>query len=147
MAYLSGILALAAVWVFCAFLADRFRLNAALLPLPVLAGVAVWLCLWGFAGFLRLGGWLVYLAAAGCAVWLAAGGGLLRAARRLAAPGFVFFAAAGAVFFVLFAATKPMFIAWDEFTFWGTPARPRSWGTPCTRRPPATCRRAATTPA
>ena len=44
MAYLSGILALAAVWVFCAFLADRFRLNAALLPLPVLAGVAVfWL--------------------------------------------------------------------------------------------------------
>ena len=105
MAYLSGILALAAVWVFCAFLADRFRLNAALLPLPVLAGVAVWLCLWGFAGFLRLGGWLVYLAAAGCAVWLAAGGGLLRAARRLAAPGVGFLAAAGAVFLVLFAAT------------------------------------------
>lgn len=128
MAYLSGILALAAVWVFCAFLADRFRLNAALLPLPVLAGVAVWLCLWGFAGFLRLGGWLVYLAAAGCAVWLAAGGWLVRAARQLAAPGFVFFAAAGAVFFVLFAATKPMFIAWDEFTFWGTACKATKLG-------------------
>ena len=42
MAYLSGILALAAVWVFCAFLADRFRLNAALLPLPGLAGDTLW---------------------------------------------------------------------------------------------------------
>lgn len=128
MVYLSGILALLAVWVLCAFLADRFRLNAALLPLPVLAGVVVWLFVCGLAGLLRLGGALVYLAAAAAFVWLAAKRRLAGAARRLAVPGFAFFAAAGLLFFVLFAATKPMFIAWDEFTFWGAACKATKLG-------------------
>lgn len=120
MVYLSGILALLAVWVLCAFFAEKFDLNASLLPLPVLAGLGVWLCLWGFAGLLQWGGALAYLLALAALAWLLVKKRLAAAAGRLVTPGFVFFAAAGLTFFVLFAVTQPQFIAWDEFTFWGS---------------------------
>ena len=70
MPLLSGILALLAISLYSAVLARRFKLEAGLLALPVIAGGAVWLCLWGMAGLLKAGGWAFYLAAAALAAWL-----------------------------------------------------------------------------
>ena len=56
MPLLSGILALLAISLYSAVLARRFKLEAGLLALPVIAGGAVWLCLWGMAGLLKAGG-------------------------------------------------------------------------------------------
>ena len=123
MAVVSGILALASVLVFCAFLSKKLDLNAALLPLPVLGGVVLWLCLSGFAGLLYVGGLLVYLLAAAALGWLIYKKELADAVRRLAVPGVVFFAGGSLLFLALFALTRPMFIQWDEFTFWGTACR------------------------
>ena len=67
MPLLSGILALLAISLYSAVLARRFKLDAGLLALPVIAGGAVWLCLWGMAGLLKAGGWAFYLAAAALA--------------------------------------------------------------------------------
>ena len=51
MAFLDGILTLLGLCGLCLFFAESFDIRASLLPLPVLAGSAVWLCLCGFAGF------------------------------------------------------------------------------------------------
>ncbi|MBQ5754254.1 MAG: hypothetical protein IIV90_01155 [Oscillospiraceae bacterium] len=135
MMYGDGLLALLGVCAFSLFAARKLGLNAGLLPLPVMAGSALWLCFFGMAGQLVLGGWLWFgLAALALAGLLLAGAGKngLKAAlaqngrdalARAAVPGFVFFAAAGLFFWLLFAVTQPMFIRWDEFTFWGTACR------------------------
>lgn len=123
MAVLNGILALTAVLLFCTFLAKRFDLNAALLPLPVLSGIAVWLFLWGLMGQLKLGGALIYAAALAALGWLLYKKQTVDALQRLRTPGTVFFAAASFFFLVLFAVRQPLFIQWDEFTFWGSACR------------------------
>ena len=119
----SGILALAAVSLCCAALARRFKLDAGLLALPVIAGASLWLCLWGGVGLLRAGGWAFYLAAAALAAWLAYKRELAGAFRELLTPGFATFVLAAAFFLVVFAATQPMFTQTDEFSLWGSAAK------------------------
>lgn len=123
MAVLNGLLALAAVLVFCGFFAQKFHLNAALLPLPVMGGIVLWLFLWGILSQLFLGGILVWVLLALALGWLIYKKELKEAAKSLLVPGVLFFAGASLFFLALFAVTKPMFIAWDEFTFWGTACR------------------------
>lgn len=123
MAFFNGLLALLAVWVLCAFFAHRFSCNAALLPLPVLAGAVLWLWLFGLMGRLLLGGWLFYTAVAAVALWLALKKQWPAAVKKLKQPGFLLFCGASLLFLILFACTQPMFISWDEFTFWGTAAK------------------------
>ena len=43
--------------------------------------------------------------------------------RALQSPGFVLFMAGSAFFILLFAARRPMFYQWDDFTFWGSAAK------------------------
>ncbi len=123
MAVLNGLLALAAILVFCGFLARRFDLDAALLVLPVMGGIALWIWLWGIFGFLWLGGALVWALAALSLGWLIYKKELAEAAKKLLVPGVLFFAGTSLFFLGLFCITKPMFISWDEFTFWGTACR------------------------
>lgn len=128
----DGLLALLGICAFSLLWARKWELNAALLPLPVLGASVVWLWLFGMADQLALGGWLWFAGAAAALCLLLVGGhkgqslparlkaGGLDALQRAAVPGFVFFVGAALFFWILFALTQPMFIRWDEFTFWGT---------------------------
>lgn len=123
MPLLSGILALLAISLYSAVLARRFKLDAGLLALPVIAGGAVWLCLWGMAGLLKAGGWAFYLAAAALAAWLLFKKELAETLKELLTPGFMVFLAAAALFLAVFAVTQPMFTQTDEFSLWGSAAK------------------------
>lgn len=120
MAYLDGVLALLGICGLCLFFAEFCGMRAALLPLPVLAGSAVWLCLWGFAGLLLPGAWVWLALCAAGAVLAMRRAGARQAMERLCTPGFLIFVGGALALWALFAATKPQFILWDEFTFWGT---------------------------
>lgn len=126
---LSGIAALLGVCGLCLFFVEFLHADPALLPLPVLAGSVVWLCLWGFAGLLPVGAWL-WLAFCAAGVALAAlRRDLANALARMASPGFLFFLLGSLAFWAVLAAVQPQFILWDEFTFWGTACKMTSvWG-------------------
>lgn len=119
----SGILALLAVSLYSAVLARRFKLDAGLLALPVIAGGSVWLWLAGMAGLLKAGGGVFYLAAAALAAWLIFKKELAGTLKELLTPGFMTFLLAAAFFLAVFAATKPMFTQTDEFSLWGSAAK------------------------
>lgn len=119
----SGILALLAISLYCAVLARRFRLDAGLLALPVIAGGSVWMCLAGMAGLLKTGGWVFYLAAAALAAWLLFKKELVETLKALLTPGFMVFLLAAAFFLAVFAVTRPMFTQTDEFSLWGSAAK------------------------
>lgn len=123
MVTISGFLALAAIGLYSACLARLCRADAALFPLPVIGGGAVWLCLWGFAGLLPVGGWLFYLGAAALVAVLLARRQLAETLETLFTPAFGVFLAAGVFFLVVFAITRPEFAQNDEFTLWGSAAK------------------------
>lgn len=107
----------------CGVLAAGGKLQAALLPLPLLAGAALLLYAFGIAGALRPGALLaVALLAATWVVGLVRlrPAGFVRACRQaLATPGLALFLGGAAFFWVLFFVLQPMFTQWDEFTAWG----------------------------
>lgn len=117
---LSGLIALLGVSGLCLFLVEFCDADPALLPLPVLAGSVVWLCLWGFAGQLGAGCWLWLALAAAGVVLAALRRDLGNALVRLASPGFLVFLLGSLGFWAILASQQPRFILWDEFTFWGT---------------------------
>lgn len=94
-----------------------------LLVLPLLGLGVVWTLAFGMAGMLYIGAFSFTLLLAAAAVW----GGLGRkkacvaeCARR---PVTLILLGAGIAGWAAFAVLKPMFIQWDEFTFWGTACR------------------------
>ena len=117
--YLGGLLVLALVCFFCLSVSAASGVNAALLPLPTLAGSVLTLLLAGYAGALHLGLFFVYAALLAGGVYAAFRAGKRALWEALQSPGFLFFAAASAFFWILFAVLQPMFTQWDEFTFWG----------------------------
>ena len=129
----EGLFVLALTALASLALARRTGLNAGLFPLGLLAGAGVWLTLWGMAGLLRPGGWALYaLALAGGLCALLKGkreetlpARLRRNAAELGreaknAPALVLFVLAGAALWLWFAVSRPVFLRWDEFSFWGT---------------------------
>ena len=129
----EGLFALVLTALASLALARRTGLNAGLFPLGLLAGAGVWLTLWGMAGLLRPGGWALYaLALAGGPAALLKGrreeklpARLRRNAAELGreakkAPALVLFFFAGAALWLWFAVSRPVFLRWDEFSFWGT---------------------------
>ena len=120
MAPWDGCLTLLALCGLCLFFSDFFDLRLSLLPLPVLAGSAVWLCLWGFGGLLLPGAWVWFCLGLAGGAFALRRAGISKSLKRLAEPGFLLFLGGALVFWVLFALTQPQFILWDESTFWGS---------------------------
>lgn len=116
---LRGLLALVLLGAFCAAAGAVLHLDAAALPLPVLAGTAVALYLAGLAGVLSFGLALCYLGLLAGTVFCAVRAGVQKCRAALCSPGLLLFLAAGALVWVLFAVTQPLFTQWDEFTAWG----------------------------
>ena len=107
----------------CAVLASGGGVHGALLPLPLLAGVALLLYGFGIAGALRIGAALVVLLLA--ALWVVGlvklrPAGFAQACREtLSTPGIALFLGGAVFLWVLFFVLQPMFTQWDEFTAWG----------------------------
>ena len=120
MAALDGLLTLLALCGLCLFLSERLDLRISLLPLPVLAGSVLWLCLGGFAGLLLPAAWVWLAAAVCCTLLTLRRTGVKKALARLWEPGFLVFVGGAVLLWVLFWVTQPRFILWDEFTFWGS---------------------------
>lgn len=103
--------------------------NAAVLPLVLLCGAVLLLCVLGCFGLLRWGVPLVLAAALASAVSLAvqAVRGGRAFGRRLCAlctqPALLMYAAGSLLIFGFMAVRRPLFTQWDEFSFWGTAAK------------------------
>ncbi len=118
MIVLTGLFSLAGLSL---FLARFLKRSSALTPLLAVALAILWFTLFGCLGLLVLSGWLWY------ALCLAATVFVLYKERKTIvkrlSPGWWFFVLGGVFFTVLFAATRPQFAEWDDFTFWGTAAK------------------------
>ncbi len=114
------LLTLAALAGFAVLLVRRGLLAAPLAPFAALCGTILWFSLGGCLGILRAAGWAwFFLAAAawGVSLWPKAAKESWAALR---APGFCAFWVLAAGLIVFFAVRQPMFLSWDEFSFWGT---------------------------
>lgn len=123
MALLSGILVLALVCAASAALAAASGRDAALFPLPIFAGAVCLILVGGVLGVMQGALWLCYLILLAGAAALGLRAGPARLKDALCSPGLLFFAAASLAFWLLFAVLQPMFVEWDEFTFWGMAAK------------------------
>ncbi len=119
---LRPFLALAALLVLAVFFA-RQGIKSALAPLCALCfgGLLVAAC--GALGFLQAGGLAFYLLALAALLWMLWCYGIKRQPLPKLGFGFWFFALAGVLLVAVFLARRPMFIAWDEFSTWGTVAK------------------------
>lgn len=105
-----------------AALGARLSLEPGLIVLPLLGACTVWLLLWGMANLLLPGGILLLALLAAFVVW--SSWHIPCKMREAAArPVMLFLFAAGAFVWILYAVRRPMFIQWDEFTFWGMACR------------------------
>ena len=130
MQYLDVGLAMLAFFGLCAFFNRRCGVAGGRTPLLTCAVLILWLTAFGTAGVLRAGGWLLYIGGFGLGVLAFVPGARQRKAvpavlggreaPALADPGFVFFWLVTLCAAVLFAVRKPMFLEWDEMSFWGT---------------------------
>ena len=116
------LLGFAALLALAAWLCLRGALAPALSPLAAASAVILVLTLGGCLGLLRPAGFLLYAAALAALCDLA-----LHAHRAFWAeffcPGVLLFCAAGVGVIALFAVRQPLFLEWDEFSFWGTAAK------------------------
>ncbi len=104
----------------------RFRAPAGTAPLAVLCLGTVWMCAWGYAGMLVPGGILWYAGAGAALVYTIVKmkkTGVKPCAAQIFTPGFVLFAAASLALCLILSIRRPMFVSWDEFSFWGTASK------------------------
>ena len=115
--------ALAAVFLFSAFLTLKCGLHSALAPLTALAVAVLWLTVWGMAGPLLAGARLLYAAFAGLglwALWPRKDPAKRPDYRALLTPGAVLFYGMTAAFAVYFFIRQPMATGFDELNLWAT---------------------------
>lgn len=123
MSLLTGILVLVLVCAASVSLAAATGRDAAVFPLPIFAGAVCLLLAGGCLGMLQGALWLCYLLLLAGAAALGLRAGRARWLTAASSTGLLFFAAASLVIWVLFAVLQPMFVEWDEFTFWGMAAK------------------------
>ena len=123
MSLLTGILVLVLVCAASVSLAAATGRDAAVFPLPIFAGAVCLLLAGGCLGMLQWALWLCYLLLLAGAAALGLRAGRARWLAAASSTGLLFFAAASLVIWVLFAVLQPMFVEWDEFTFWGMAAK------------------------
>ncbi len=123
MSLLTGILVLVLVSAASVALAAVTGRDAAVFPLPVFSGAVCLILAGGYLGIMQGALWLVYLVLLTGSVLLLRKAGARRIRDALNSPGLRFFVLASLVIWFLFAVLQPMFVEWDEFTFWGMAAK------------------------
>lgn len=121
-AFIEILITLAALLALCLFVHVKTGLASGAAPLAALCGTMIWYSVLGSVHLLLLAGFLWFAAALAAAVWLWRHRKMLRW-REILSPAFVFFVLASLAVLVLFAARRPVFNEWDEFSFWGIAAK------------------------
>lgn len=122
----SLLLVLTAICSYSAFFSVSFRMPIGIAPITTICGAILWLYLFGYFDLLWLGGLLWHLgaiAALAVCVYMGKKAGLRRTFLELLEPGFVLFSAVSLVLILVLFFRKPMFVFWDEFSFWGTASK------------------------
>ncbi len=100
-------------------------------PLCVVCGMILVLVCAGCAGVLRAGAWLVLVCGLAAGVWLAVrmlrlhkekNDALTAALRGCLCPAWLTAFGGSAALAILLGLRQPLFLQWDEFSFWGTAA-------------------------
>ena len=121
MDFIFTLISFAAVVFVALFISIKCKISTALTPFVSTCFSMMLLSAFGCFGLVKLGGYIYF------ALALAAAVAVIFAVKKdtdclaqLATPGFAFFTCASLFVIVLFAIKQPMFISWDEFSFWGT---------------------------
>lgn len=117
-AFLEILVTFAALLALAGFFAGRTRLPAGAAPLLALCLSVLWYSALACLDLLFLGGVLWFLAAFLALVWCVKNRRAFTR-QRLLTPSVVFFVAASLAVLVLFSVRQPIFMEWDEFSFWG----------------------------
>lgn len=121
-AFLEILVTFAALLALCLFLSAKTGLASGATPLFVLCASMVWYSALGCLHLLPAAGVLWFAAAAAAAVWLWLHRKKL-SLRDILSPSMVYFVLASLAVCVVFAARRPVFSQWDEFSFWGIAAK------------------------
>lgn len=117
-AFLEILITFVALLALCLFIHVKMGVSSGAAPLFVLCGTMIWYSVLGSVHMLLPAGFLWFLAALAAAFWLWKHRKALEP-RAVFSPAFVYFVLASLAVIVLFAVRKPIFIEWDEFSFWG----------------------------
>lgn len=113
------LVAFAAILALCLFFIER-GVKPAFAPMCAVGMVALWVPLFGCLGALWVGTLLLYIACAAALLWVLWRWVIKKVPVPALGVGPWFFAVAGLVSILLLWAKQPMFLQWDEFSFWGT---------------------------
>ncbi|MDD3430343.1 MAG: hypothetical protein PHG02_10110, partial [Oscillospiraceae bacterium] len=119
MQFFDVFISLAALLCFCAFFSARFGVNSAFTPLGIISATILYFTVFGCFDALLLAGYAYYVLAAAALAYTVHLYKTKKAKACLCTPGFLLFCAVSVSVLVLFAIREPMFIEWDEFSFWG----------------------------
>jgi len=115
------LLSFAAVCGIAIFISLRYSISSAATPFISVCFMMMFLSVFGCFGLVKLGGYLYFLLALAAVIYVALGyKNNWKSLSAVITPGFVFFTAASIFVIVLFSIKQPMYIVWDEFSFWGT---------------------------
>ena len=115
------LISFAAVCGIAFFISLKTDISLSLSPFVSICFMTMFMAMFGCFDMVRAGGYAFYAVALAAAVFAVID--LKNTRGRLAemiTPGFVFFFLASVFVIVLFSIKQPMYIVWDEFSFWGT---------------------------
>lgn len=115
------LLSFAATCGIAVFISSKFNISSALSPFISICFGTMFMSMFACFGLLTVGGYIYFAIALAATIYAVLH---LKNNRDklgdMATPGFVFFICASIFVTVLFSVKQPMFIVWDEFSFWGT---------------------------
>ena len=115
------LLSFAAVAGIAVFISLKFDITSSLTPFISVCFAMMFMSVFGCLGFVKLGGYLYFLLSLAAVITVILGcKNNWKAVGNVLTPGFVFFMTASIFVIVLFSIKQPMYINWDEFSFWGT---------------------------
>ncbi|MEG3030513.1 MAG: hypothetical protein RR827_08985 [Oscillospiraceae bacterium] len=112
------LLSFLAVLAIAAFFTLKFKIPTGVSPITSVGFTVLYFTFLGCFDGLLVGGYLYFALAALACLYVAKG--IKGKVNQFLTPSFIFFTLAGALTILLFAYKQPLFMMWDEFSFWGT---------------------------
>ncbi len=100
------------------FISIKFDISSSLSPFISVCFEVMLLSVFGCIGLVRLGGYIYYILALFAIIYSIIN--YKDVLKKIISPGFLFFTGASLFVITLFSFKQPMFVVWDEFSFWGT---------------------------
>ena len=123
LAFFEMFISFMAIVVWCVFYVFRCKGNSAAAPLAVISTTIMFYSIFACINQVVLAGWLFYALAATCFAYLVYKrknlGFSKESIKAFFSPGMILFLFASMVVIVVFAIREPIFMEWDEFSFWG----------------------------